>query len=148
MNFLILATAENFSVCYRVLGNLGRINYPFRRLLEGSFRGGEVAGAEPYCCHVVSKVKAMELYIRSFMPWCLITILQYTRVYNFHIDLIEGFRNYPMIQEPPPNSRLQKGDVKQVSHQAPKVLKWPMNHTVLWCILLGACELLHMYVSM
>ena len=93
MDFRILATVETFFYRReRVLGSSGLINYPVRRLLEGSFRGGEAAGAEAGCSHVALKVQAMKLYIHSLMPLCLINLAQYTRVYSFHIDLIAGFK--------------------------------------------------------
>ena len=41
--------------------------------------------------------------------------------------------------KPPPNSRRQKGDMTLVSSWKHKILEWPVNHTVIWGILLGAC---------
>jgi len=41
--------------------------------------------------------------------------------------------------KPPPNSRRQKDDMKLLSSWKHKILEWPVNHTVIWGILLGAC---------
>lgn len=31
-------------------------------------------------------------------------------------------------------------------HEEPTIIKWPTNLTVIWRLLLGACELLHIFV--
>jgi hypothetical protein len=46
----------------------------------------------------------------------------------------------------PPNSRRQKADMKQFPYRGPTILGRPVNHTVTWRFVLGACELIHMFV--
>lgn len=53
---------------------------------------------------------------------------------------------FPEIWKPPPNSRCQKGDMKQVLYWGVAVLDWPANLTLIWCFLLGEYELIHLYV--
>lgn len=59
----------------------------------------------------------------------------YTRVHIFSKNL-----------ESPATPRCQKGDRKQVAYLGPWILKWPVNLTVIWCFLPGACELMHIFV--
>ena len=46
----------------------------------------------------------------------------------------------------PPNSRWQKGYMKQVSYKGPKILQWSVSLTVFHCFLFGACKLIHIFV--
>ena len=53
---------------------------------------------------------------------------------------------YPEIWKAPPNSRCQEDDIKQVLYWGVTVLEWPVNLTLVWWFLLGACELIHLFV--
>lgn len=53
---------------------------------------------------------------------------------------------FPEIWKAPPNSRCQEGDMKQVLYWGVTVLEWSVNLTLVWCSLLGACELIHLFV--
>ena len=50
------------------------------------------------------------------------------------------------IWNPPPNSRCQKGDMKQGSYWGPTVLQGRVYLTVSWCFLFGVCEMIHISV--
>jgi hypothetical protein len=55
-------------------------------------------------------------------------------------------RGFPLILEQRPNSRRQEGDTKQVPYWGRAILYWPVDVTVIWRFLLGACELIHIFV--
>jgi hypothetical protein len=57
----------------------------------------------------------------------------------------QEFRDFPESWEPPSNSRRQVGDMKKFPHWGPTIL-WPVNLTVIWRFLLGAGELINMFV--
>lgn len=55
--------------------------------------------------------------------------------------------NIPKIQVLSPNSRVQKGDMNPFPYWGPTVLAWPVNLIFASCLLLGACELIHVFVQ-
>jgi hypothetical protein len=65
---------------------------------------------------------------------------------RIYVPWYQESTNFPDILEPPPNCRHQKGNMRQVPCWGPIILKWPAHHTIIWCFLLCACELMHVFL--
>jgi hypothetical protein len=46
----------------------------------------------------------------------------------------------------PQKSWRQKGDMKQDPYCGPTAVQWPVSLAVIWRFLLGACEMVHIFV--
>jgi len=63
-------------------------------------------------------------------------------MYNMYISILQHeFTNCPQIQQPSTSPRRQTGGMKQVQYWRPTILDRPVNATVVWRSVLGACEL-------
>jgi hypothetical protein len=58
-------------------------------------------------------------------------------------SVAQGSINLPKTYTPPPISRRQQRDKKQVPQGEPKILEYPMNLTVTWSFLFGAYAVIH-----